>query len=263
LRASGDSNSETLLEAQARQMSENSQPLKIPAALKTAAEQPAYPNSAAEAITAKTPEEALGIKSAVLTSEILPLDAPGNKISRIDGDSKDSGFAFSQDQMPQHAARLENAAQPSETAQRGLMPQTLNQIVQKAVLSFNKGQHEVQIHLKPDYLGHIRMQIVSEGPQVAVRIVAELPFVKDMLENNLHQLKAELQAQGLKVDELEVSVADDSRTDDDKHQKAAEVLRARALKNSRFSVDAAAEEQNGMHTGPGNGIAESAIDYFA
>jgi len=263
LRVSGDSNSETLLEAQARQMSKNSQPLKIQAALKTAAEQPAYPNSAAEGITAKTPQEALGIKSAVLKSEILPLDAPGNKINQIDADSKDSGFAFSQDQMPQHLARLESAAQPSETAQRGLMSQTLNQIVQKAVLSFNNGQHEVQIDLKPDYLGHIRMQIVSEGPQVAVRIVAELPFVKDMLENNLHQLKAELQAQGLKVDELEVSVAGDSRADDDKHQKAAEVLRTRALKNSRLSVDAAAEEQNDMHTGPGNGIAESAIDYFA
>jgi flagellar hook-length control protein FliK len=263
LRASGDSNSETLLEAQARQMSENSQPSKIQAALKAAAEQPAHPNSAAEAITAKTPEEALGIKSAVLKSEILPLDAPGNKIIQIDGDSKDSGFAFSQDQMPQHLARLENAAQSSEAAQRGLTPQTLNQIVQKAVLSLNNGQHEVQIDLKPDYLGHIRMQIVSEGQQVAVRIVAELPFVKDMLENNLHQLKAELQAQGLKVDELEVSVADDSRADDDKHQEAAEVLRARALKNSRLSVDAAAEEQADMHTGPGDGIAESAIDYFA
>ena len=263
LRASGDSNSETLLEAQARQMSENSQASKIQAALKAAAEQPAYPNSAAEAITAKTPEEALGIKSAVLKSEILPLDAPGNKIIQIDGDSKDSGFAFSQDQMPQHLARLENAAQSSEAAQRGLTPQTLNQIVQKAVLSLNNGQHEVQIDLKPDYLGHIRMQIVSEGQQVAVRIVAELPFVKDMLENNLHQLKAELQAQGLKVDELEVSVADDSRADDDKHQEAAEVLRARALKNSRLSMDAAAEEQADMHTGRGDGIAESAIDYFA
>ena len=262
-RASGDSNSETLLEAQARQMSENSQELKIQAALKAAAEQPAHPNSAAEAITAKTPEEAFGIKSAVLKSAILPVDAPGNKISQIDADSKDSGFLFSQDQMPQHPARLENAAQPSEAAQRSLMSQTLNQIVQKAVLSLNNGRHEVQIDLKPDFLGHIRMQIVSEGPQVAIRIVAELPFVKDMLENNLHQLKAGLQAQGLKVDELGVSVAHDSRADDDKHQKAAEVLRARALKNSRFSVDAAAEEQSDMHTGLGYGIAETAIDYFA
>jgi hypothetical protein len=79
----------------------------------------------------------------------------------------------------------------------------------------------------------------------------------------LHQLKAELQAQGLKVDELEVSVAHDSGADDDKHQKAAKVLRARALKNSRLSDDAATEEQTDVRTGRGDGIAETAIDYFA
>jgi flagellar hook-length control protein FliK len=84
-----------------------------------------------------------------------------------------------------------------------------------------------------------------------------------MLENNLNQLKAELQAQGLKVDELEVSVAHDSGADDDKHQKAAEVLRARALKGSRLSVAAAVEEQDDGHTGRGDGIAETVIDYFA
>jgi hypothetical protein len=255
-RASGDSNSETLLEAQTRQLSENSQTLKNQAALKAAGQQ-------TDGATAKTPEEVFGIKSAVPKSEILPMHALDNKISQIDGDSKDSSFLFSQDQMPQHLARLENAAQRSEAARRGLMSQTLNQIVQKAVLSFNNGQHEVQIDLKPDFLGHIRMQIITESQQVAVRIVAELPFVKDMLESNLNQLKAELQAQGLKVDELEVSVAHDSRADDDQHQKAAEARRARALKSSRLSDDAAAEEQTNVHTGRGDGIAETAIDYFA
>ena len=255
-RALGDLNSETLLETQARQLSENSQRLKNQAALKAAAQQ-------TDGVTAKTPEEVFGIKSAGPKSGILPMHALDNKISQIDGDSKDSSFLFSQDQMPQHLARLENAAQRSEAARRGLMSQTLNQIVQKAVLSFNNGQHEVQIDLKPDFLGHIRMQIITESQQVAVRIVAELPFVKDMLESNLNQLKAELQAQGLKVDELEVSVAHDSRADDDQRQKAAEARRARALKNSRLSDVAATEEQTDVHTGRGDGIAETAIDYFA
>jgi flagellar hook-length control protein FliK len=261
--ASGDSNSETLLDANARQLSQSSQMIKNPAALKAAAEQPANADSIPNAVTAKTPEEIFGIKSTVPRNEILPIHALGDKINPIDGDSKDSSLLFSQDQMPQDLARLENAAQKSEVAQRSLMSQTLNQIVQKAVLSFNNGQHEVQIDLKPDFLGHIRMQIVTASQQVAVRIVAELPFVKDMLENNLNQLKAELQAQGLQVDELEVSVAHDSGADGDKHQKAAEVLRARALKNSRLSVDAAAEEQTDAPTGRGDGIAETAIDYFA
>jgi len=261
--ASGDSNSETLLEANARQLSENSQAIKNPAALKAAAEQPVNADSAPNGVIAKTPEEIFGIKSAVPQNEILPIHALGDKINPIDGDSKDSSLLFSQDQMPQDLARLENAAQRSEAVRRGLMSQTLNQIVQKAVLSFNNGQHEVQIDLKPDYLGHIRMQIVTESQHVTVRIAAELPFVKDILENNLNQLKAELQAQGLKVDELEVSVAHDSGADGDKHQKAAEIRRARALKNSRLSIETAAEEQIDAHAGRRDGIAETAIDYFA
>jgi hypothetical protein len=259
--ASGDLNSETLLEAQARQMGEKSQPLRNPAALKAALEQPANPNSAAEAVTAKTPEEVFGIKSAVSKSEIAPFAGLDHKITPINADSKDSGFLFSQDQMPPHLARLENAAQSSETAQRSLMSQTLNQIVQKAVLSLHNGQHEVQIDLKPDFLGHIRMQIVSEGHQVAIKIVAEFPFVKDMLENNLHQLKAELQSQGLDIDELEVSVAHDSHTEGDAHQ-TDKTAKVRAAGNGT-DIDDGSSEKPGQSQSIGGAMTETTIDYFA
>jgi flagellar hook-length control protein FliK len=261
--ATGDSNSEAFLEAQARQMSENSQPLKIQETLKAAAEHPANPNSATEGITVKTPEEVFGIRSAVQKSEMLPVDALGNKISQIDGDSKDSGLLFSQDQMPQHLARLENGANSSEATERSLMSQTLNQIVHKAVLSLHNGQHEVQLHLKPDFLGHIQMRIVSEGQHVAIKMVAEFPFVKDMLENNLHQLKANLQAQGLDIGELEVSVAHDSHAENEPH-KNTESGRIQAVKNGTNS-DAGSSQESGQAQSPDDGgpVAETAIDYFA
>lgn len=260
--ASGDAGSETPPEAQARQLNANFQPLKIQAALQAAAEQPANTNSTADGITAKTPEEVFGIRSAALKAEIAPGDVPGNKWVQIDGESKDSGFLFSHDQMPPHLARLENAAQRSEAAQRSLMPQTMDQIVQKAVLSFNNGQHEVQIDLKPDFLGHIRMHIVSEGQQVAIKIVAELPFVRDMLENNLHQLKAVLQAQGLDINELEVSVAHDSHGEGDTRQ-AAEAAKALAARDSSDLDDGSSEKQVQSQFRGGGATAETAIDYFA
>ena len=261
--ATASSNSEILLEAQARQMSENSQPLKIQETLKAAAEHPANPNSATEGITVKTPEEVLGIRSAVQKSEMLPVDALNNKISQIDGDSKDSGLLFSQDQVPQHLAKLENGAHASEASQRSLMSQTLNQIVQKAVLSLHNGQHEVQLDMKPDFLGHIQMRIVSEGQHVAIKMVAEFPFVKDMLENNLHQLKADLQAQGLDIDELEVSVAHDSHTERDLHQTEA-AAKLKVVKNGSDSDDGSSEGSGETQSPDGGGpMAETAIDYFA
>ena len=260
--ALGDAGAETPSEAQARQLNANFQPLKMQAALQAAAEQPANTNSTADGITAKTTEEIFGIKSAALKAEIAPGDVPGNKGVQIEGESKDSGFLFSNDQMPPHLARLENAAQRSEAAQRNLMPQTMDQIVQKAVLSFNNGQHEVQIDLKPDFLGHIRMQIVSEGQQVAIKIVAELPFVRDMLENNLHQLKAVLQAQGLDINELEVSVAHDSHGEGDTRQ-AAEAAKALAARDSSDLDDGSSEKQVQSQLRGGGATAETSIDYFA
>ncbi len=260
--ATGDLNSETLLEAHARQMSENSQSLKIQAELKAVAEQPANPNSANEGITVKTPGEVLEFKSAPQKSEMLPVHELGNKTSQIDGDSKGSGFLFSQDQTGQHLSRLENTAPSSEAAQRSLMSQTMNQIVQRAVLSFNNGQHEVELHLKPDFFGHIRMQIVSEGQQVAIKLVAEFPFVKDMLENNLHQLKADLQSQGLNIDELEVSVAHDSHAERDVHQNT-EAAKLGTGKTGADSDDGSSEvsgQTQSLDSGP---VAEKAIDYFA
>jgi flagellar hook-length control protein FliK len=52
---------------------------------------------------------------------------------------------------------------------------------------------------------------MTENHQVSVRILTELPAVRDMIEAGIQQLKSELQSQGLHVDRLEVSVSDDLR----------------------------------------------------
>lgn len=260
--ATGDVTPQAFLETQTRQMSENSQRLEVQTAIKAAVEQPANPNSASEGLTARPPAEAFDIKSAVEKSEMLLVDRLGDKMSQIDGDSKDSGFLFSQDQMSQHLARLENSATASEASQRSLMPQTLNQIVQRAVLSFHNGQHEVELHLKPEFLGHVRMQIISEGHQVAIKMVAEFPFVKDILESNLHQLRADLQAQGLNIGELDVSVAHDSHAKGDLNQNAG-AAKLQILKTDAVSDDGSSVKPGEAESRDGVSMAETAIDYFA
>jgi flagellar hook-length control protein FliK len=93
-------------------------------------------------------------------------------------------------------------------------------------------------------------------------MVAELPFVKDMLENNLHQLKAELQSQGLDIDELEVSVAHDSHAERDVHQNA-EATKLQAGKTGANSDDSSSEEPGETQSRDDGLMAETAIDYFA
>ena len=106
------------------------------------------------------------------------------------------------------------------------------------------------------------MQIISEGQQVAIKMVAELPFVKEMLENNLHQLKAELQAQGLNIDELEVSLAHDSHAERDVQQNA-EAAKRQAGKTGTDSDNGSSEEPGQNQSRDGDPMAETVINYFA
>ena len=260
--AAKDGSAETLFEPRALKAAEESAAAKIQPGPK-AAEAAVNPNVIAGGIAAKSADETVSLKTTALQSDLLAAEPTGNKVIQIDGDSKDSGFLSSQENMPEHLSKLENSNRLAEGSQRSLASQTMNQIVQKAVLLNNNGQHTVQIDLKPDFLGHIRMQIITESQQVAVRIVAELPIVKDMLESNLNQLRAELQAQGLEVDELDVSVAHDSRAEEDRYQKAAEARRARALKNNDIPTDGDANAQADRRAGHHHGMVQSAIDYFA
>ena len=100
---------------------------------------------------------------------------------------------------------------PEQVDTRASIPKTdvLNQIVDRAVFKLNNEQSEVRIDLKPDFLGHVRLQIVTDSHQVNLRILAESSIVKELIDGNLGQLKNDLQAQGLKVDEIEVAVAKD------------------------------------------------------
>jgi flagellar hook-length control protein FliK len=262
--AGGAKNSiaEALLEGRIDKNNEDAPAARMQSGSKTA-EAAVDPNLAGQNGTAKPAEETVNLKTSALQNDMLSADLTGKKAIQADGESKDTGFLTSQENLPEHLSKLENGSRSAEGSQRSLASQTLNQIVQKAVFLNNNGQNTVQIDLKPEFLGHIRMHIMTESHQVAVRIVAELPIVKDMLENNLNQLKAELQAQGLQVDELEVSVAHDNCADDDRYQKAAEVRRVRASRNNHISAEGDAESRQTRLGIQRNGTAQTAVDYFA
>lgn len=259
-----DPNSETPLQTPSRQLFENSRLPGMQADPKAAAEQSANPNAVAESVITKPADDLLSFKDPVLKAESLLLAESGSKITPVEGDGRDGSFLFAQDHMPEHLKTLESAMRTLEGARSGLTSQATDQIVQKAVLLLNNNQHEVHIELKPEFLGHIRMQIVNESQQVTIKIVTEFAFVKDMLESNLNQLKAELQAQGLEIDELEVSVAHDSYADgDDLHQKTAEIAKFRDASGNDAADEEPSEKRKQSQNANGEANGETAIDYFA
>ena len=163
-------------------------------------------------------KDAQAIKDIPMKMGAVTSDDLGAKINTSDSGTHYNGLLNSEGQNAEKAFENVSSSKETETGQSALKTLTLDQIVQKAVIHLKNGQHEARIDLKPDYLGHVRMQVITENHQVTVKILTEFSFVKDLIENNSHQLKADLQQQGLNVDKLEVSVS----TDRDEHKHSPE-----------------------------------------
>jgi len=181
----------------------------------------------------------------------------------VDAGATDNGLLSSQNQSAERAFEAASLSRPTENGEHSLRTQTLDQIVRRAAIYLRNGQHEAKIDLKPEFLGHVRMQVTTENHQVTVKILTEFGFVKDMVENNIHQLKADLQQQGLSVDKLEVAVSNDSDEHNHPQGKAAQAKdrQSRAARINPESPERETREQSGNVVPSKAGT--TTVDYFA
>lgn len=83
----------------------------------------------------------------------------------------------------------------------------LAQIGERVRMAVREGRPEMRMQLEPPGLGHVRVHIATEHGHVTVRMMADVPAVRDVLESGLAQLRAGLENQGLEVDGFEVLVS--------------------------------------------------------
>jgi len=103
------------------------------------------------------------------------------------------------------------------TGEKELMPQdkalqsdVIRQIVQRMSMHTQGSQSKMVIHLKPEHLGDVHMQVLTENHQVTVRMMADSIGVKEIVEQNLQHLRAEMQHHGLEIQKFDVFVANDN-----------------------------------------------------
>ncbi len=157
------------------------------------------------------------------------------------------------------------AARTDVSMARTFQTTVMDQIVEKAAIRSMHGRSEIQIRLKPEFLGNVQMNIATEKEQVVVRILTDQPIVKEIIESHLHHLKAELQNQGLTIDKFDVMVNPDA---DQQHSREpfAQTFRQHSFQNGRRQPP----EQNPETTdrGDGHGHGEGSpkrdgVNYFA
>ncbi|TJY43186.1 hypothetical protein E5161_04625 [Cohnella pontilimi] len=77
-------------------------------------------------------------------------------------------------------------------------------LVKQFVLTQAGGAHEAKILLHPEHLGQVDIKIMIQNGQLTAQFVTENGAARDLLENQLSQLRTALQGQGLQVDRMEV-----------------------------------------------------------
>ncbi|WP_429843612.1 flagellar hook-length control protein FliK [Brevibacillus sp. FIR094] len=106
---------------------------------------------------------------------------------------------FSQQTVPTHHV---NANQ--------LTQQVTQLFVSKMQLTQHNGVHEARLILNPQALGKVDVTITSQNGVITAQFHAETQAGKEMLDNQLPQLRAALTQQGLQVDRLEVNQQQDT-----------------------------------------------------
>ncbi len=82
----------------------------------------------------------------------------------------------------------------------------MNQIVEKATILQFPNATQTKISLNPKELGNVDIKLTMHDSSVTASIVVENSAVKQVVEQNLDQLKNALHQQGITVDEMMVSV---------------------------------------------------------
>lgn len=78
-------------------------------------------------------------------------------------------------------------------------------VVNKLDIVQQKGFSEATISLRPEHLGKLDVQITLQNGQLVARFMTEHVMAKDMLEQQMMQLRSSLQSQGIQVERLEVT----------------------------------------------------------
>lgn len=84
------------------------------------------------------------------------------------------------------------------------LPQAPQQIAETVIWNLGKGVQEVRIHLNPEDLGPLDLDIRLDGDRVAVRFDLPDASLRDVVQSSLPNLAALLGARGLALDQAQV-----------------------------------------------------------
>lgn len=133
----------------------------------------------------------------------------GNETSKVQEDSFASTFSVKSEAGPAKP-ELGLAALASPDAGAKESPEdamNVRNLIQNAQVLMKKGGGEMKVQMHPEGMGQVDLKVGVKDGRVDVQILAETADAKRLLEKNIGDLKLNLTAQKLQVDNIKVDVS--------------------------------------------------------
>ena len=194
----------------------------------------------------------------------IPSDGNNNPAPHSDTNtgSMESFDRFGQSIRTDHKNSPQPATSPaSANTSTADEKSVMDQVINKAILELGNGKSELKIHITPENLGNIKIEVITDHQATHARITAESMEVKEIIERHIDQLKTDLNKNGFEIEGIEVSVEQHAGSD----RSGTREGYAKHVRNwEQFSRQANFMNKKDME-GPGTGrrMKETAIDYYA
>ena len=137
----------------------------------------------------------------------------------------------------------------------------IRQVAKRLVLTVKNGKQGVNIKLRPALLGNVMLDIFTEKGQVTVKIMAEHLHIKEIIETNLHHLKAELQNHNLEIQKFDV-LLDQGSGQSNKGNADAQLKNTQNQSFNKESEKGDGKKEDQI-SNPENKKKDSGVDFFA
>lgn len=111
-----------------------------------------------------------------------------------------------------------------------------SQIIDQVKLQIRPNNAKMEIQLNPEHLGKVELEVSSKNGELSARLNVQNDQVKEAVESQIQVLRDTLEAQGLKVDNIEVTVAEFGFRFQDEQGSAEQFQQEQRRRNS-FQFD--------------------------
>ncbi len=175
----------------------------------------------------------------------------GGDVPEVETAGKPEGLGGVERSGPHLRSESLSASAPAEIPesvelppQRSTLPEVGKSMLRGVRYLVNNGERTITVRLVPESLGELRLDVVTKGDEISLRMASASPAVRDALEGHMAGLREQLHRDGIEVKQINISAdmnGGDGRGQQASREAASESARAfarlsRNLSNRGFST---------------------------